>query len=123
MIFGSPPIDMQRKGSGECTKDKLLRIQNEPIEIPAYQDRRGQQYEVSEGCRDLLSKLLIKDPNERISVYNIKEHTWFTEHLPDAVFEYNTNLQNEQSSSESCNRNLQSVEEIKSIIKLAASSG
>lgn len=122
MVYGCPPVDMQRREGRESTRDTLLRVTSEPIEIPAYQERCGQQCQISEGCQDLLRRLLTKDPEARIPLSQIKEHSWFTVCLPEGIHEYNTTLQNQQGSSESSTKHLQSVEWIENLIDMAASS-
>jgi serine/threonine protein kinase len=36
-------------------------------------------------CRDLIRGLFQKDPNERLTVAEIKKHPWFKSHLPEEL--------------------------------------
>lgn len=40
---------------------------------------------VSQGLRDLLSRIFVKDPSERISIAGIYAHPWFKRGLPDTA--------------------------------------
>lgn len=44
---------------------------------------------MSAPCRDLLSRLLVANPNERMCMEEIKEHSWFLEDLPDGALAMN----------------------------------
>lgn len=47
---------------------------------------------VSEELRDLLSKILMEDPQQRISMQGIMRHPWFQKDLPEGVLEMNNEL-------------------------------
>lgn len=40
---------------------------------------------LSRDCRDLIRGLFHKDPNERLSIVEIKTHPWFTANLPEEM--------------------------------------
>lgn len=40
---------------------------------------------LSRECRDLIRGLFQKDPNERLSIPEIKKHPWFKSHLPEEM--------------------------------------
>ena len=44
---------------------------------------------MSAPCRDLLSRLLVANPNERMCMEEIKEHSWFLEDLPEGALAMN----------------------------------
>ena len=44
---------------------------------------------MSEGCRDLLRRLLVAKPSERLSMEEIKQHPWFQKQLPDGALKMN----------------------------------
>ena len=48
--------------------------------------------EVSPQLRDLLSKILVDDPQERISMREIQQHPWYLQDLPDGVSDMNNEL-------------------------------
>jgi serine/threonine protein kinase len=41
--------------------------------------RMPEQPQVSEGCRDLLHRVLVKDPELRLSLAEVMAHPWFQE--------------------------------------------
>lgn len=47
---------------------------------------------VSNELRDLLSKILMEDPQQRISIQDIMKHPWFLKDLPQGVLEMNEEL-------------------------------
>ncbi len=49
-----------------------------PTEIP-----------VSEDCRDLLLRLLVADPVQRLNMEDIQKHRWFRENLPARALNIN----------------------------------
>eukprot|EP00210_Caulerpa_lentillifera_P000867 g838.t1 len=73
--------------------------------------------ESTNDVRDLLTRILEKDPDHRITIDKIMEHPWFRLYLPDDAFEMNENLDSQKQ--ESPNQNKQSEEEIMRIVELA----
>ena len=47
---------------------------------------------VSDACRDLLRRILVADPRERIGIDGIMAHPWFQTNLPPGVVEMNAEL-------------------------------
>lgn len=47
---------------------------------------------ISPECRDLLSKLLVANPRNRITIEGIWQHPWFQQGLPPGVAEMNLHL-------------------------------
>jgi len=43
---------------------------------------------VTKECRDLLHRMLAKDPDARIKLSEIKQHPWYQRDLPDGVLQY-----------------------------------
>lgn len=41
-----------------------------------------QHIQLSEDCKDFMSKLLEKDPSKRYSIDQVKKHPWFKQNLP-----------------------------------------
>jgi serine/threonine-protein kinase SRK2 len=41
--------------------------------------------EISAECRDLLTRMLVRDPDERITMAQIHKHPWFIANLPMEV--------------------------------------
>lgn len=41
--------------------------------------------EISSECRDLLTRMLVRDPDERITMQQIHKHSWFIANLPVEV--------------------------------------
>jgi serine/threonine protein kinase len=77
-----PPIDVWAAGvslycfmfgrvpfAATSVKELADKVQNEPLVIPK---------ETDPGLRDLITKLLEKDPDKRITISGIKVHPWVT---------------------------------------------
>ena len=64
MLFGKLPYDAKN------FLDLIKSIEKKPIKLPDYID-------ISEGCKDLLFKLLNKEPRKRINWNEFFEHYWF----------------------------------------------
>lgn len=47
---------------------------------------------MSDSLRDLLSKILVDDPQKRISMKEIQRHPWYLEDLPEGVADMNDEL-------------------------------
>ena len=50
-------------------------------------------YPISSDCRDLLRKIFVPDPAERISIQNIQRHPWCTVNLPAMMRDSDYNSQ------------------------------
>uniref|UniRef100_A0A8W7Q2H8 calcium/calmodulin-dependent protein kinase n=1 Tax=Anopheles coluzzii TaxID=1518534 RepID=A0A8W7Q2H8_ANOCL len=55
------------------------KIKNDPLEFPANCSSAAAST-ISEELRDLISRMLDKDPQQRITLPQIKEHPWMTKH-------------------------------------------
>uniref|UniRef100_A0A182TUP1 calcium/calmodulin-dependent protein kinase n=1 Tax=Anopheles melas TaxID=34690 RepID=A0A182TUP1_9DIPT len=55
------------------------KIKNDPLEFPANSSSAATS-NISEELRDLISRMLDKDPQQRITLPQIKEHPWMTKH-------------------------------------------
>eukprot|EP01025_Chloroclados_australasicus_P035441 TRINITY_DN3608_c1_g1_i2.p1 TRINITY_DN3608_c1_g1~~TRINITY_DN3608_c1_g1_i2.p1 ORF type:complete len:878 (+),score=72.97 TRINITY_DN3608_c1_g1_i2:7096-9729(+) len=66
MVFGKLPF------SGDSENDIYEAIKTQPLEFPENED-------VSEELLNLLTKILVKDPLKRITLYDIMYHDWVTE--------------------------------------------
>lgn len=70
---------------------------------------------VSSECKDLISRILVGDPNQRITVQQILQHPWFVDGLPDGVIEMNTKCLSLRHSA----FGLQSDQQIMSVLNAA----
>jgi serine/threonine protein kinase len=52
---------------------------------------------VSEACKDLLRKLIVLDPEHRLTIPQIAQHPWFREGLPADIFSVNDRSAHEQN--------------------------
>ena len=48
--------------------------------------------QVSEECKDLLRKVLMADPGQRLTIQGIMQHPWFLQDLPVGALEVNSRL-------------------------------
>ncbi len=48
--------------------------------------------QVSEECKDLLKKVLMADPAQRLTIQGIMQHPWFLQDLPAGALEVNSRL-------------------------------
>lgn len=69
----------------DVTTFAVQRILKVDYTIPSY-------VKISDECRDILSKILVAEPERRISVQGIKSHPWFLKDLPPGVAEMNNHL-------------------------------
>ena len=59
------------------------------INPAGHRPTRAGSWKVSAPCQDLLARLLVANPNERMSMEEIKEHSWFLEDLPEGALAMN----------------------------------
>eukprot|EP01023_Acetabularia_acetabulum_P065365 TRINITY_DN8646_c0_g2_i1.p1 TRINITY_DN8646_c0_g2~~TRINITY_DN8646_c0_g2_i1.p1 ORF type:complete len:357 (+),score=52.62 TRINITY_DN8646_c0_g2_i1:350-1420(+) len=89
MLVGAYPFerpeDKKNKNSQEKLHKMIQRILSVDYEIPS-------KVQVSPECRDLLAKILVKEPKNRFYIRDITSHPWFREKLPDKVLEMNEKL-------------------------------
>lgn len=64
-VVGDPPFSCRTK------KKTFQRIRDVDVHFPAH---------CSGGVRDLIRRLLVKDPNDRLSTAGIKRHVWILIH-------------------------------------------
>eukprot|EP00955_Chlamydomonas_euryale_P060095 357607-Chlamydomonas_euryale.AAC.2 len=65
-------------------------------------------------CRDLLMKLFVKDPSQRIKMADIQRHPWFTDGLPpDAL------IMNQRCLSDTFHAGVQTTEEVTAVLSEA----
>jgi len=74
-IYGRYPFDVKDKQYPQKFQHAIYLL---PPEIPA-----------SDACKDLLTRLLVADPDKRISLGNILSHPWFLETLPSGALTMN----------------------------------
>ncbi|KAJ3427421.1 aurora a [Anaeramoeba flamelloides] len=72
-LVGKPPFEARG------TSQTYNKIQNAQLRIPNY---------VSQGAKDLIKKLLKKDPEKRLNLHQVLKHKWILEHVdPDKLDE------------------------------------
>ncbi|KAK3211257.1 hypothetical protein Dsin_015963 [Dipteronia sinensis] len=117
MLVGAYPFeDPEDPRNFRKTIQRILSVQ---YSIPDY-------VRVSLDCRHLLSRIFCTNPEERITIPEIKKHQWFLKNLPiDLEFIMEEELSSLQRSNEENNDNKesQSIEEISSIVEEAGKSG
>lgn len=74
-IYGRYPFDVKDKQYAQKFQHAVYLL---PPEIPA-----------SDACKDLLTRLLVADPDKRISLQGILGHPWFLETLPSGALNMN----------------------------------
>ena len=52
---------------------------------------------VSDECKDLLQRILVAEPKQRITMADIQRHPWFTRDLPEGVAQMNDQLLAQQA--------------------------
>jgi aurora kinase len=75
-LVGSPPFE------ANTVKETYERIKKVQMSFPPV---------VPPLARDLISKLLVYEPTERLSLANVKEHPWILANVEEAVKEYENN--------------------------------
>ncbi|KAK1287840.1 Serine/threonine-protein kinase SAPK2 [Acorus calamus] len=70
---------------------------------------------VSMGCRDILSRIFVANPEKRITIQEIKNHPWFLKNLPMELMDGNQC----SSNNDDANSQPQSIEDVVSIIQEA----
>eukprot|EP00210_Caulerpa_lentillifera_P003321 g3171.t1 len=81
------------------------KVMTEPLNFPAHD-------ESLEDVQDLLTRILEKNPDRRITIAQIMEHRWFRLYLPEGVLDMNNDLE-----SKPCG--YQSEEEIRELFEQA----
>ncbi|CAH9117298.1 unnamed protein product [Cuscuta epithymum] len=111
LVGGYPFEDHEDPRNFKKTITKILSVQ---YSIPSY-------VRISKECKHLLSRIFVADPDERISIEEIKKHPWFLNSLVEEIMD-----DAEEDKSGEPNHNInngdeggQSVEEVLAIIKEA----
>eukprot|EP00210_Caulerpa_lentillifera_P003325 g3174.t1 len=95
-------------------RDYFLRIakkvMTEPLNFPVHN-------ESLEDVQDLLTKMLEKDPDRRITIAQIMEHRWFRLYLPEGVLEMNNDLESKQCGYQSEEEIRELYEQAKTIVR------
>eukprot|EP00210_Caulerpa_lentillifera_P003319 g3169.t1 len=90
MVFNCFPFIKQEDINGSNCFEKIAKkVMNEPLNFPV-------DDQSLEDVQDLLTKILEKDPDRRITLAQIMEHRWFRLYLPDGVLELNDGLKSEK---------------------------
>ncbi|VFQ88231.1 unnamed protein product [Cuscuta campestris] len=96
-------------------KKTITRILSVQYSIPSY-------VRISKECKHLLSRIFVSDPDERISIEEIKKHPWFlnssSEETMDSSLE-DSNGEANGDDDDDKNRAWQSVEQVLAIIQEA----
>jgi serine/threonine-protein kinase SRK2 len=96
---------------GTRIRGMMDRIVSQPWVIPP-------GVEVSQECRDLLGRMLVREPDERATMEGIQKHPWFLANLPvEAVSMNDAYLRDEDYSG------VQSVEDIRRLLQEAQTPG
>lgn len=74
-IYGRYPFDVKDKLYAHKFQHAIYSL---PAEVPA-----------SDACKDLLTRLLVADPSQRISLEGILGHPWFLDALPTGALAMN----------------------------------
>ncbi|KAL3499748.1 hypothetical protein ACH5RR_038841 [Cinchona calisaya] len=106
MLVGSYPFEDPEDPRN--FRKTIARIMSVQYSIPDY-------VRVSTDCRKLLSRIFVTNPSKRITIPEIKQHTWFLKNLPKELIE----VEKANSKEPEPDEQLQSVEEIMRIIQEA----
>ncbi|XP_035900084.1 calcium/calmodulin-dependent protein kinase kinase 1 isoform X3 [Anopheles stephensi] len=85
------------------------KIKNDPLEYPATSS-------ISEKLRDLISRMLDKDPQQRITLPQIKEHAWLTKHGTVQLPSEEENCRLVQINDEDMNSVVKSIPKLDTLI-------
>lgn len=73
MLMGRYPFDTTL-----CNEDRLRLMTSRPLQLPSY---------LSQECVELLEGLLHPNPEERITLEDLKQHPWVQRELPPGAFD------------------------------------
>ncbi|XP_049287213.1 calcium/calmodulin-dependent protein kinase kinase 1 isoform X3 [Anopheles funestus] len=85
------------------------KIKNDPLEYP-------ENSSIGEDLRDLISRMLDKDPQQRITLPQIKEHTWLTRHGTVRIPTEEENCRLVQINDEDMNSVVKSIPKLDTLI-------
>ncbi|GAB2279686.1 Serine/threonine-protein kinase srk2i [Dionaea muscipula] len=103
MLVGSYPFE-----NSDEPKDFRKMIQR----ILTVQYAIPDQINISEECRDLISRIFVVDPAARITIPEIKKHEWFLRNLPSDLMDENMMGSNEFQEPEQPMQNLDTIMQI-----------
>jgi serine/threonine protein kinase len=69
-LTGDPPF------ASDTHTETISRIKKAQPDFPEH---------ISDGARDVITKLLVKDPAQRMTLAQLKEHPWMKQHNPEAT--------------------------------------
>eukprot|EP00268_Persea_americana_P009948 TRINITY_DN13993_c0_g1_i2.p1 TRINITY_DN13993_c0_g1~~TRINITY_DN13993_c0_g1_i2.p1 ORF type:complete len:148 (+),score=24.71 TRINITY_DN13993_c0_g1_i2:499-942(+) len=104
MLVGAYPFE--DPDDPQNFRKTIGRIMSVQYSIPDY-------IHVSSDCRHLLSRIFIANPSKRITILEIKRHSWFLKNLPRELIQ----VENTNYKSLERDHSTQSVEEIMRIIQ------
>ncbi|KAF5830357.1 Snf1-like ser/thr protein kinase [Dunaliella salina] len=114
MLFGQYPFESPAQG-GVPSHQRVQVMMNR---ILAMQWNMPSDVHISPECRDLLSKLLVANPQKRLTMQQMSEHPWFLQNLPPDALSMNHNFLNHANFT-----GVQTVEEIQAILRIAQTPG
>uniref|UniRef100_A0A7S1SVZ9 Protein kinase domain-containing protein n=1 Tax=Tetraselmis chuii TaxID=63592 RepID=A0A7S1SVZ9_9CHLO len=92
MLVGQYPFERpEDKAKGVTEHQKL---QNVMKRILAVDYKFPKQVKISEACHDIMTKILVRDPNKRLTLQGIQAHPFYTKGLPKNFFAVNEQLKN-----------------------------
>ena len=83
-LVGKPPFE------AKLAKETYKRITKVDLTFPSF---------VSEDARDLISKLLVHDPQKRLSLENVLQHPWIVKNAQSIVSGNSTTTTNESTTT------------------------
>eukprot|EP00210_Caulerpa_lentillifera_P003326 g3175.t1 len=87
-----------------------MKVINEPLNFPVHDQSL-------EDVQDLLTKILKKDPDRRITIAQIMEHRWFSIHLPEGSLDMNNELESKPCGYQTKEEIRELFEQAKTIVK------
>lgn len=103
--------DDERTTTSDELAKKLARSLTGPFElVPGL--KNVSEAQMSEECKDFLNKILQPNPQNRLEMKDIWEHSWFKHELPENFTDYNDELTTEEFISLNM-RGVQTEEEVK----------
>jgi len=93
MVFTCYPFDNpeeRRRNLPDKLQRMITRIVNSELRFPG-------NPEISKSLKDLICRILEKDPEKRITIEGIMRHPWFLKNLPSGALEMNNKLQRQKS--------------------------
>lgn len=110
MLFCEYPFERPEDDADKYGFQKVLeRILRVDYHIPKYP-------RVSSECKDLITRILVADPDKRLTIPQIQRHPWYTKGLPPNVIKMNEDCLRLQPHN---HPGYQTVAEIKEIVRQA----